>query len=147
MNDFSILIHIVQELEKLIDIMKLAHELLNKDLVIDSFDLMMNEMQENISLVSFSSRLAIQVGIYFLMKEMICIGKWLWSTMQLMGYYYDQFWTEMQNDFLPNFILCNTTQRFVRSSKVSSVPVQKPTIPQAKPSFYCGTPVSSQNEH
>uniref|UniRef100_A0A7N0TS86 Protein PIR n=2 Tax=Kalanchoe fedtschenkoi TaxID=63787 RepID=A0A7N0TS86_KALFE len=100
----------IVELEKFMDIIKLAHELLSKDLVIDSFDLMMNEMQENISLVSFSSRLA------------------------------TQFWTEMQNDFLPNFILCNTTQRFVRSSKVSSVPVQKPTIPQAKPNFYCGTP-------
>ncbi|CAM8960325.1 unnamed protein product [Rhodiola kirilowii] len=100
----------IVELEKLINIMKLTHELLSKDLLIDSFDLMMNEMQENVSLVSFSSRLA------------------------------TQFWTEMQNDFLPNFILCNTTQRFVRSSKVSSVPVQKPTVPYAKPNFYCGTP-------
>ncbi|GJV59742.1 protein PIR [Tanacetum coccineum] len=45
----------------------------------------------------------------------------------------------MQNDFLPNFILCNTTQRFVRSSKVPSAPVQKPSLPYAKPNFYCGT--------
>ncbi|XP_010497440.1 PREDICTED: protein PIR-like, partial [Camelina sativa] len=43
----------------------------------------------------------------------------------------------MQSDFLPNFILCNTTQRFVRSSKVP--PTQKPSVPSAKPSFYCGT--------
>ena len=46
----------------------------------------------------------------------------------------------MQSDFLPNFILCNTTQRFIRSSK--AVSVQKPSIPSAKPSFYCGTQVS-----
>ncbi|KAG5575496.1 hypothetical protein H5410_055630, partial [Solanum commersonii] len=49
-------------------------------------------------------------------------------------------WTEMQNDFLPNFILCNTTQRFVRSARVPPVPVQKPSVPYAKPNFYCGTP-------
>lgn len=47
----------------------------------------------------------------------------------------------MQSDFLPNFILCNTTQRFIRSSK--AVPVQKPSIPSAKSSFYCGTQVSN----
>ncbi|KAK9291789.1 hypothetical protein L1049_019739 [Liquidambar formosana] len=99
----------IVELEKLMDILKHAHELLSKELLIDSFSLMLNEMQENISLVSFSSRLASQI------------------------------WTEMQSDFLPNFILCNTTQRFIRSSKVPSVPVQKPSVPYAKPNFYCGT--------
>ncbi|GJZ40799.1 protein PIR [Tanacetum coccineum] len=52
-------------------------------------------------------------------------------------------WTEMQNDFLPNFILCNTTQRFVRSSKVPSAPVQKPSLPYAKPNFYCGTQITT----
>ncbi|CAN6975157.1 unnamed protein product [Brassica oleracea var. botrytis] len=97
----------VVELEKLIDILKHSHELLSQDLTIDPFSLMLNEMQENISLVSFSSRLATQI------------------------------WSEMQSDFLPNFILCNTTQRFVRSSKVP--PTQKPSVPSAKPSFYCGT--------
>ncbi|KAJ0079909.1 hypothetical protein Patl1_23066 [Pistacia atlantica] len=100
----------IVELEKLLDILKHAHELLSKDLTIDSFSLMLNEMQENISLVSFSSRLASQI------------------------------WSEMQRDFLPNFILCNTTQRFIRSSKVPLVPVQKPSVPYAKPNFYCGTP-------
>lgn len=55
--------------------------------------------------------------------------------------YVSQIWTEMQIDFLPNFILCNTTQRFVRSSKVPLVPVQKPSVPYAKPNFYCGTQV------
>ncbi|XVF06486.1 hypothetical protein REPUB_Repub06bG0052400 [Reevesia pubescens] len=99
----------IVELEKLLDILKHSHELLLKDLSIDSFSLMLNEMQENISLVSFSSRLASQI------------------------------WSEMQSDFLPNFILCNTTQRFIRSSKVPLVPVQKPSIPHARPSFYCGT--------
>ncbi|XP_031282601.1 protein PIR [Pistacia vera] len=100
----------IVELEKLLDILKHAHELLSKDLTIDSFSLMLNEIQENISLVSFSSRLASQI------------------------------WSEMQRDFLPNFILCNTTQRFIRSSKVPLVPVQKPSVPYAKPNFYCGTP-------
>nr|XP_012462967.1 unnamed protein product [Gossypium raimondii] len=99
----------IVELEKLIDILKHSHELLSKDLSIDPFSLMLNEMQENISLVSFSSRLASQI------------------------------WSEMQSDFLPNFILCNTTQRFIRSSKVPLVPVQKPSVPHAKPNFYCGT--------
>ncbi|XP_010243658.1 PREDICTED: protein PIR, partial [Nelumbo nucifera] len=99
----------IVELEKLVDILRHSHELLSKDLSMDSFGLMLNEMQENISLISFSSRLASQV------------------------------WTELQNDFLPNFILCNTTQRFIRSSKVSPVPVQKPSMPYAKPNFYCGS--------
>ncbi|KAL0438051.1 UNVERIFIED_CONTAM: protein PIR [Sesamum latifolium] len=99
----------IVELEKLLEVLRLAHELLSKDLTLDSFSLMLTEMQENVSLVSYSSRLASQI------------------------------WTEMQNDFLPNFILCNTTQRFVRSSRVPPVPVQKPSVPQAKPSFYCGT--------
>ncbi|KAA8534712.1 hypothetical protein F0562_032229 [Nyssa sinensis] len=99
----------IVELEKLLDILRLAHELLSRELSIDSFSLMLNEMQENISLVSYSSRLASQI------------------------------WTEMQNDFLPNFILCNTTQRFVRSSKVPPAPVQKPSVPYANPNFYCGT--------
>lgn len=99
----------IVELEKLLEVLQLSHELLSKDLALDSFTLMLSEMQENVSLVSYSSRLATQI------------------------------WTEMQNDFLPNFILCNTTQRFVRSSRVPPVPVQKPSVPQAKPNFYCGT--------
>lgn len=99
----------IVELEKLLDVLQHAHELLSKDLSIDSFKLMLSETQENISPVSYSSRLALQV------------------------------WTEMQSDFLPNFILCNTTQRFVRSSKVPFAPVQKPSVPYAKANFYCGT--------
>ncbi|KAI8556103.1 hypothetical protein RHMOL_Rhmol05G0226000 [Rhododendron molle] len=99
----------IVELEKLLNILQLGHELLSRDLSIDSFSLMLNEMQENISIVSYSSRLASQI------------------------------WSEMQIDFLPNFTLCNTTQRYVRSSKVPPASLQKPTIPHAKPSFYCGT--------
>ncbi|CAK9180103.1 unnamed protein product [Ilex paraguariensis] len=102
----------IVELEKLLDILQLAHELLSRDLSIDSFNLMMDEMKESISLVSYSTRLASQI------------------------------WTEVQTDFLPNFILCNTTHRFVRSSKVSLVPVQKPSVPYAKPNFYCGSQVN-----
>ncbi|GAB2218528.1 hypothetical protein Droror1_Dr00001755 [Drosera rotundifolia] len=98
----------VVELDNLINILRRSHEMLSEDLSIDAFTLMFNEMQENISLVSYSSRLAYQI------------------------------WTDMQNDFLPNFILCNTTQRFVRSPKVSAVPPQKPSMPHTKASFYCG---------
>ncbi|KAG6432639.1 hypothetical protein SASPL_104220 [Salvia splendens] len=79
----------IVELEKLLEVLQLAHELLCKDLTLDSFTLMLSEMQENVSLVSYSGRLA--------------------------------------------------TQRFVRSSRVPPVPVQKPSVPQAKPNFYCGT--------
>lgn len=70
MNHFSLLIFVYyvinvtilfQELEKLLDVLKHSHELLSRDLSVDSFSLMLNEMQENISLVSFSSRLASQV--------------------------------------------------------------------------------------
>ncbi|XP_058101351.1 protein PIR [Magnolia sinica] len=100
----------VVELQQLLEILRLTHQVLSEHLSIDSFTLMLNEMQENISLISYSSRLSSQI------------------------------WTEMQNDFLPNFILCNTTQRFIRSSKVPRHPVQKPTVPFAKPSFYCGSP-------
>ena len=56
-----ILTILFQELEKLLDVLKHSHELLSRDLSVDSFSLMLNEMQENISLVSFSSRLASQV--------------------------------------------------------------------------------------
>ncbi|KAH9614330.1 hypothetical protein KSS87_011253 [Heliosperma pusillum] len=98
----------IVELENLINILKHAHKLLSQDLAIDSFNLIFSEMQENISIVSYSSRLAYQI------------------------------WIEMQNDFLPNFILCNTTQRFVRSPKLTNVPIQKPSMPYAKPNFYCG---------
>ncbi|GAB2287173.1 hypothetical protein Dimus_021557 [Dionaea muscipula] len=98
----------IVELENLINILRHTHALLSKDLSIDSFNIMFNEMQESISLVSYSSRLAYQI------------------------------WTEMQNDFLPTFILCNTTQRFVRSQKISAIPAQKPSMPYAKASFYCG---------
>lgn len=99
----------IVELEKLLDILKHAHGLLSEDLAIDSYNFMLNEMLENTSLVSYSSRLSSQI------------------------------WSEMQSDFLPNFILCNTTQRFIRSSKVPLVPVQKPSVPYAKANFYCGT--------
>ncbi|KAH9326417.1 hypothetical protein KI387_006595, partial [Taxus chinensis] len=46
---------------------------------------------------------------------------------------------EMQNDFLPNFIFCNTTQRYVRPSKVFQRPIQRPPVPHSKSSFYCGS--------
>eukprot|EP00252_Welwitschia_mirabilis_P019224 TRINITY_DN4392_c0_g1_i1.p1 TRINITY_DN4392_c0_g1~~TRINITY_DN4392_c0_g1_i1.p1 ORF type:complete len:490 (+),score=76.66 TRINITY_DN4392_c0_g1_i1:81-1472(+) len=75
----------------------------------DSCSVMLNEMSESISLISFSSRVASQIL------------------------------TEIQNDFLVNFIFCNTTQRFIRSPKACQRPFQRPLAPPAKSSFYCGS--------
>ncbi|XP_006854249.2 protein PIR [Amborella trichopoda] len=99
----------VVELQQLLDVLRLTHRLLSEYLTIDPFTPILMEMQENVSLASFSGRLASQV------------------------------FTEMQNDLLPNFILCNTTQRFVRSPKMLHQPIQKSSVPQGKPSFYCGS--------
>ncbi|CAN6460531.1 unnamed protein product [Victoria cruziana] len=97
----------VVELQQLVDVLQLAHKLISEELVLDSFPLMLKEMQENISLVSFSSRVSSQIL------------------------------TEVQNDLLPNFVLCNTTQRFVRLRK--SLQSQKSQIPPVKLSLYCGS--------
>lgn len=51
----------LQELQKLLDVLKLTHQFLCQDLELDSFTMMLNEIQENLSLVSFSSRLSSQV--------------------------------------------------------------------------------------
>ncbi|RRT75634.1 hypothetical protein BHE74_00029613 [Ensete ventricosum] len=99
----------VVELQKLLDVLKLTHQFLCQDLELDSFTMMLNEIQENLSLVSFSSRLSSQI------------------------------WAEMQNDFLPNFILCNTTQRFIRSAKGPCQAYEKETVPSGKPYLYCGS--------
>ncbi|KAI0493637.1 hypothetical protein KFK09_023758 [Dendrobium nobile] len=99
----------VVELQQHLEILKHSHNLLSKDLELDSFSLMLNEMQENLSLISYSSRLASQI------------------------------WTEMQNDFFPNFILCNTTQRFIRSIKGDRHASQRASVPSAKSYFFCGS--------
>lgn len=51
----------MQELQRLVDILKATHELLSEHLTLDSFTLILSEVMENISLVSFSGRLASQV--------------------------------------------------------------------------------------
>ncbi|CAM6128500.1 unnamed protein product [Calypogeia fissa] len=99
----------VVELQKLVSIVELSHELISKHVSLDPFSLMMSEIMENISLVSFSGRLCTQI------------------------------FQEVQNDLLPNFTLCNTTQRFVRSPRASQRPVRRPTVPHAKISFLCGS--------
>uniref|UniRef100_A0A0D9Z1Y3 Dirigent protein n=1 Tax=Oryza glumipatula TaxID=40148 RepID=A0A0D9Z1Y3_9ORYZ len=48
-------------------------------------------------------------------------------------------WNEMQTDFLPNFILCNTTQRFVRSLKGTHHSSQRSSASTGKAYFYCGS--------
>ncbi|CAM6089472.1 unnamed protein product [Calypogeia fissa] len=99
----------VVELQRLVEIVKLAHELLSELLTLDPFSLIVNEVLENLSMVSFSGRLPTQI------------------------------FQEVQNDLLPNFVLCNTTQRFVRSSKSCQSPVRRPPVPHAKISFLCGS--------
>ncbi|KAG2554844.1 hypothetical protein PVAP13_9KG584400 [Panicum virgatum] len=97
------------ELQQLLDILELTHQSISRFLELDSYSLMLSEMQENLSLVSYSSRISSQI------------------------------WSEMQTDFLPNFILCNTTQRFVRSIKGTHHSSQRSSASTGKPYFYCGS--------
>ncbi|KAL6902344.1 hypothetical protein ACP4OV_005220 [Aristida adscensionis] len=99
----------VVELQQLLDILELTHQSISRFLELDSYSLMLSEMQENLSLVSYSSRISSQI------------------------------WNEMQTDFLPNFILCNTTQRFVRSIKGTHHSSQRSNAYTGKPYFYCGS--------
>lgn len=98
----------VVDLQRLVEALRLTHELLSEHIAIDPFNLMMGEISETISLVSFSGRMASQVLL------------------------------ELQNDFFPNFMLCTTTQRFVRSSKPPKRPIKRPSPPFADPSFLFG---------
>ncbi|CAM6019075.1 unnamed protein product [Sphagnum balticum] len=98
----------IVELQRLVEILELTHELLSKHVKIDPFNILMGEMTQSISLVSFSGRIATQVFL------------------------------ELQNDFFPNFILCTTTQRFVRSPKPCERRFSRPSIPYCDPSFLCG---------
>ncbi|KAJ4753442.1 Cytoplasmic FMR1-interacting protein [Rhynchospora pubera] len=99
----------IVELQLQLEILELTHHLLSKYLELDSYYLVLHEMQENLSLVSYSSRIATQ----------IC--------------------NEMRNDFLPNFVMCNTTQRFVRSLRGTHQSSQRTNLPSGKPYFYCGS--------
>ncbi|CAD6209520.1 unnamed protein product [Miscanthus lutarioriparius] len=99
----------VVELQQLLDILELTHQSISRFLELDSYSLMLSEMQENLSLVSYSSRVSSQI------------------------------WSEMQTDFLPNFILCNTTQRFVRSIKGIHHSSHRSSASTGKPYFYCGS--------
>eukprot|EP00249_Psilotum_nudum_P020261 c27628_g3_i1 orf=83-4003(+) len=98
----------IVELQQLVEVLRCTHELLSNHLMLDPFKAMLSEMTEAISLVSFSGRISSQV------------------------------FAEIQNDLLPNFILCNTTQRFVRSSKTCQRAVPRPPAPHAKSSFLWG---------
>jgi cytoplasmic FMR1 interacting protein len=51
----------LQDLQRLVDILRLTHELLLEHVMMDPFPLMLGEMTETISLVSFSGRVATQV--------------------------------------------------------------------------------------
>lgn len=53
-----------QDLQRLVDILRLTHEFLSEHLRMDPFPLMMGEMTETISLVSFSGRIATQVPLH-----------------------------------------------------------------------------------
>ncbi|KAI5067235.1 hypothetical protein GOP47_0017763 [Adiantum capillus-veneris] len=99
----------VVELQQLIDILRLTHHFVAGFLTLDPFKMMLEEMTETISLVSFSGRLASQV------------------------------FAELQNDVLSNFCLCNTTQRLIRSPKNCQRHISRPSAPHVKSSFLCGT--------
>jgi hypothetical protein len=62
------MILLLQELQRLVEILELTHELLSKHVKMDPFNIMMGEMTQSISLVSFSGRIATQVrmGLGFL---------------------------------------------------------------------------------
>ncbi len=53
-----------QELQRLVEILELTHELLSKHVKIDPFNILMGEMTQSISLVSFSGRIATQVRMH-----------------------------------------------------------------------------------
>jgi hypothetical protein len=53
-----------QELQRLVEILELTHELLSKHVKIDPFNVLMGEMTQSISLVSFSGRIATQVRMH-----------------------------------------------------------------------------------
>lgn len=59
----SILFEFLQDLQRLVEILRLTHELLSEHVAIDPFNLMMGEISETISLVSFSGRMASQVRL------------------------------------------------------------------------------------
>ncbi|MCO5571458.1 hypothetical protein L7F22_025198 [Adiantum nelumboides] len=99
----------VVELQQLIDVLRLTHHFVANFLTLDPFKMMLEEMTETISLISFSGRLASQV------------------------------FAELQNDVLPNFCLCNTTQRLIRSPKNCQRQISRPSAPHVKSSFLCGT--------
>lgn len=99
----------VVELQQLIEVLRLAHHYVANFLRLDPFKMMLEEMTETISLVSFSGRVASQV------------------------------YAELQNDVLQNFSLCNTTQRFIRSPRSCQRHISRPSAPYAKLSFLCGT--------
>ncbi|CAM0148045.1 unnamed protein product [Urochloa decumbens] len=50
----------VVELQQLLDILELTHQSISRFLELDSYSLMLSEMQENLSLVSYSSRISSQ---------------------------------------------------------------------------------------
>jgi cytoplasmic FMR1 interacting protein len=51
----------IVDLQRMVDILSRTHELLSEHINMDPFPLMMGEMSETISLMSFSGRIATQV--------------------------------------------------------------------------------------
>ncbi len=69
-----------QELQRLVEILELTHELLSEHVKMDPFNLMMSEMTETISLVSFSGRVATQVRMQ--KKRQMFQLQQIWQTTQ-----------------------------------------------------------------
>jgi cytoplasmic FMR1 interacting protein len=70
----------VVELQRLVEILELTHELLSEHVKMDPFNLMMSEMTETISLVSFSGRVATQVRMQ--KKRQMFQLQQIWQTTQ-----------------------------------------------------------------
>jgi cytoplasmic FMR1 interacting protein len=70
----------IVELQRLVEILELTHELLSEHVKMDPFNLMMSEMTETISLVSFSGRVATQVRIQ--KKRQMFQLQQIWQTAQ-----------------------------------------------------------------
>jgi cytoplasmic FMR1 interacting protein len=86
----------IMELDNMLDNIKLIHLMLSKYILVDSWDSIMKEVNESISLVSFSGRIATHV------REELII------------------------DLFPNFIYNTFTQRFVNQGEDENVERDKP---------------------
>jgi cytoplasmic FMR1 interacting protein len=106
----------IKELELLLDNIRTTHSLLSQHLELDSFESMLREVNDDISVVSFHGRTAVHA-----LSELI-------------------------SDMLPNYVYNSGTRRFVRSKDSSShpVPSQKRSNFRMQPIDLYGSPSMSK---